>query len=80
MSLDGKFMLILVITTKLGLFLKQKGLLMEKTGVFFTIFITKNLRRNYVRGELADLRVFGKFLEFFWKNLLEFFQSLSFFP
>ena len=34
MSLGGKFMLILVITTKLVLFFKQKSLLMEKTRFF----------------------------------------------
>ena len=58
-------MLILVITTKLVLFFKQKSLLMEKTGFFPTIFIPKNFGSNYVRKELADLRDFGKFLEFF---------------
>jgi len=31
-----------------------------KTGVFFTIFMTKNFLCNYIRRELADLRVFEK--------------------
>ena len=73
-------MLILVITTKLVLFFKQKSLLMEKTGFFPTIFILKNVRRNYVRKELADMRVFFENFLSFLEDLLEFFQSLSFFP
>ena len=58
---------IIVITIKLLLFFGQKGLLMVKLGVFLTIFTTKKFLRNYVSRELADLRVFGKFLEFFGK-------------
>ena len=40
---------------------------MQKLGFFENIFITKNFRRNDVSRELADFRVFGKFLEFFGK-------------
>ena len=62
MNLGGKFMLILVITTKLVLFFKQKKSIDGKNWVFFpTIFIPKNFGRNYVKKELADLRVFGEF-------------------
>ena len=65
MSLGGKFMLIVVITTKLVLFFKQKKSIDGKNWFFPTIFIPENFGRNYVKKELADLRVFGKFLEFF---------------
>ena len=57
-SVDRKFTSILVIMTKL---LGKKVHFKGKTCGFLTILISKNFRRNYVRRELADLRVFGKF-------------------
>ena len=49
------------------LFFRQKGLVMEKTRVFSPFSFLEIFLRNYVRRELADLRVFGRFLEFFGK-------------
>ena len=42
--------------------------------------MTKNFLRNYIRKELADLRVFEKISWVFWKICLSFFKAWVFFP
>ena len=60
MSLDRKFTLNYCYYKNIATILLAKRSISGKTGVFFTIFMTKNFLRNYIRRELADLRVFEK--------------------
>ena len=78
MNLGGKFMLILVITTKLVLFFKQKSLLMEKLLGFSPPFSSLKILDASMSGRSWRISEFLENFLSFSENLLEFFP-LSFF-